>query len=55
MPITNTDALDHVKGFRGAFSKDMLSKDGVTLIANLEDYFDGAGTHWVAVYSREKD
>lgn len=43
-----------VTNFRGVYSKDMLPKRmraDECCIINLEDYFDGEGTHWVCVYN----
>lgn len=58
--MTNVDterALRHVNGFRGVFSKDMLPKKNGRMrerpMVNLENYFKGNGTHWVAVYGNE--
>lgn len=46
--------LHDVVNCRRTFSKDTLPqmpKNDESLIVNLQDYFDGGGTHWVAIYN----
>ena len=43
-----------MKNYRGTFSKDMLPikpKFSESMVINLQDYFAGSGTHWVAMYT----
>lgn len=57
MPMTNIDiqrTLGHVEIPSHVLQRH-AAEGGGTLVANLEDYFDGTGSHWVAVYSGEKD
>ena len=58
-PLTNlqiNEALENrgVDNYRGTYSKDTLPnkpKANESLVINLEDCFDGDGTHWVAIYN----
>ena len=60
-PLTNVqiDKILRNRGIanhRGTYSKDIYTlpekpKDDESLVINLEDYFDGNGTHWVAIYN----
>ena len=58
-PLTNlpsNGALENrgVDNYRGTYNKDTLSnkpKADKSLVINLEDYFDGDGTHEVAIYN----
>ena len=49
---------DHdIHNFVGVFSKDMLPSamaKSSSCIINIENYFDGNGTHWVCVYNDPK-
>ena len=43
-----------ILNYRGTFSKDMLLKQinkNESVVINLQDYFNGQGTHWTAVYN----
>ena len=43
-----------INNYVGCYSKDMLPtkpKRNESIIINLEDYLDGNGTHWVAIYN----
>lgn len=58
-PLSNIDIDKLMKkhmisNFRGTYSKDMLPSsihDSESMIINLQDYFKGGGTHWVAIYN----
>ena len=58
-PLTNTEINEIMKrykitNFRGCYSKDILPSSpnkNESLIVNLEDYLDGSGTHWTAIYN----
>ena len=44
----------NIKNYRGTYSKDMLPKrinNSESMIINLQDYFNGGGTHWTAIYN----
>jgi len=46
-----------IHNFVGVFSKDMLPsilKPNASYIVNIENYFDGNGTHWVCIYNDPK-
>ena len=46
-----------IRNFVGVFSKDMLpsmTKQNASYIVNIENYFDGNGTHWVCIYNDPK-
>ena len=56
-PLSNFD-IDKIMmkcdTYRGTFSKDMLPKrmnENESAIVNLQDYFEGGGTHWVCIYN----
>ena len=61
-PLTNlqiNEALENrgVDNYRGTYNKDTLPnkpKADTSLVINLEDYFDGDGTHGVAIYNDSK-
>ena len=43
-----------ISNFKGVFSKDLLPKiinQNESCIVNIEDYFNGNGTHWVCIYN----
>lgn len=45
-----------ITNYKGTFSKDMLPDrihDEESIVVNLQDYFQGGGTHWVAVYNNK--
>ena len=45
------------KNYRGTFSKDVLSKTmnkNESIVVNIQDYFEGNGTHWVCIYNENK-
>ena len=58
-PLSNIDIdkimkKHNVKNYRGTYSKDMLPKrinGNESVIVNLQDYFEGEGTHWVVIYN----
>lgn len=46
-----------ISNYRGIFSKDMLPtriQNSESLIINLQDFFKGDGSQWVAVYNDSK-
>jgi len=54
--LSNFDIIEKLKdvvGFRGVFSKDELDDvpAGGSCVVNIENFNDGSGTHWVAVYN----
>jgi hypothetical protein len=57
--LSNFDIIDKLKavpGFHGVYSKDELaaikSPSAVSsCVINIQDFNDGSGTHWVAVYN----
>ena len=56
-PLSNIEIEKMLKGvsnFRGVFSKDMLPKEinkSESTVVNLQDFFAGPGTHWVAIFN----
>ncbi len=58
-PISNFDTIDKLKavpGFHGVYSKDDLAaikppSAVSSCVINIQDFNDGSGTHWVAVYN----
>ncbi len=58
-PLSNFDIIDKLKavpGFHGVYSKDELaaikSPSAVSsCVINIQDFNDGSGTHWEAVYN----
>ena len=56
-PLSNIQIdkiMKKVNNYVGTFSKDMLPKKidkNASLIVNLQDYFAGGGTHWIAIYN----
>ena len=58
MEIDNILRERGVVNYRETYSKDTIlanPKDDECLVINLEDYFDGNGTRWVAIYNKERD
>ena len=59
-PLSNLE-IDKImcdkRYYRGTFSKDMLPKTmnkNESVIVNIQDYFEGNGTHWVCIFNTEK-
>lgn len=61
-PLTNLQIDEFMKKYKinnyiGCYSKDILPtkpKSDESMIINLQDYLDGNGTHWVAIYNSPK-
>ena len=58
-PLSNVEIENIMKdrkisNFRGVYSKDLLPKKmhkNESIILNIQDFLDGGGTHWVAIYN----
>ena len=55
-PLTNVDIENMIPGVQ-VFSKDMLPEDieDGCYVINLQNYFDGNGSHWTALFKNDKD
>ena len=61
-PLSNVEIENimkdrNISNFRGVYSKDMLPKKmrkNESIILNIQDFLDGEGTHWVAIYNDNK-